>query len=157
MEPIPPPASTLAIAESTPPETTGIPVVESTAPKTDLGLGYAFRNWNYTMVSVSLKIDILTGTDLSVTEHFHDSRNLPIEANWIHARDSINTVHNGCMDTGCGATLINRQLLMTQLPQVKILKMATPLKVRGIGASKHETDEYIVEPLYFTKICFGSS
>ena len=30
--------------------------------------------------------------------------------------------------------------------------MAPPLKVRGIGASKHETDEYILEPLYFPAI-----
>ena len=27
--------------------------------------------------------------------------------------------------------------------------MATPLKVRGIGASRHQTDEYITHPLYF--------
>ena len=30
--------------------------------------------------------------------------------------------------------------------------MATPLKVRGIEISKHKTDKYVLEPLYFSAI-----
>lgn len=56
------------------------------------------------------------------------------------------------MDTGCGAILIDQNWLKSQLSKAKILKMTTMLKVRGIGTSKHETDKYVLEALYFPAI-----
>lgn len=48
--------------------------------------------------------------------------------------------------------LIDWNWLKVQLLKIKILKMATSLKVRGIGTSKHETDKYVLELLYFPAI-----
>lgn len=48
--------------------------------------------------------------------------------------------------------LIDWNWLKAQLLKIKILKMATSLKVRGIGTLKHETDKYVLELLYFPAI-----
>lgn len=56
------------------------------------------------------------------------------------------------MDTKCGTTLIDQDWLKAQLSKAKILKMATLLKIRGVGTSKQETDEYVFEVLYFPAI-----
>lgn len=127
-----------------------IPIVESTASKSAPGFGYAFRNWNYAMVSVALKSDFRS-YDENLSED-HTKAPPPIDSNWINARNASSSGRNGCMDTGCGATLIDREWLKSQLPEAKILKMATPLKVRGMGTSKHKTDEYVLETLYFPAI-----
>ena len=55
---------------------------------------------------------------------------------------------NVCMDTGCGVTLIDKLWLLSELLDVYIAKMLTPLKVRGVGASKYETSEYVTIPIY---------
>lgn len=47
-----------------------------------------------------------------------------------------------CLDTGCGVTLVDKDWLLRQLPDQKIKEMSTPLKVRGIGASKHESAQF---------------
>ena len=48
--------------------------------------------------------------------------------------------------------LIDQDWLKSQLPKAKILKMATLLKVRGIGTLKHGTDKYVFKALYFPAI-----
>lgn len=48
--------------------------------------------------------------------------------------------------------LVDQDWLKTQLPEAKILKIVILLKVRGIGTSKHETDKYVLEALYFPAI-----
>lgn len=53
---------------------------------------------------------------------------------------------------GCGVTLVDRAWLFEKAPTKKILKMATPLKVRGIGASRHESDEFVSMFFYFPGI-----
>ena len=53
------------------------------------------------------------------------------------------------MDTGCGVSLVDRAWLHTLLPEVKISKISSPLKVRGVGANRHETDKFVVIPIYF--------
>lgn len=70
----------------------------------------------------------------------------------MNAQNISSSDCNSCMDTGCGTMLINREWLKNQLPKAKILKMATPLKVRGMGTSKHKTNKYILKTLYFPAI-----
>ena len=53
-----------------------------------------------------------------------------------------------CLDSGCGASLIDRAWLLEQLPDVPICKMATSLRVKGIGSASHDTDEYITITFY---------
>lgn len=54
-----------------------------------------------------------------------------------------------CLDTGCGVSLIDRDWRARQAPDTVVSKMTSPLKVRGVGSSKHETSEYITQDLYF--------
>lgn len=112
------PTPALAIAASLP----DIPIVESTATPTGLGTGFGFGGWSYATIAITLKPGPLGG----ISEP--DSR--------------------GCLDTGFGVTLINCDWLMRQLPKQLIAKMVTLLKVRGIGSTKHETDEYVIVSLY---------
>ncbi len=39
--------------------------------------------------------------------------------------------------------------VIKSLPELKVAKMASPLKVRGVGSTKHETDEYVSVTIYF--------
>lgn len=54
-----------------------------------------------------------------------------------------------CLDTGCRVTLVDQDWLLKHLPHQKISTMSTSLKVRGIGASKHESAEFAALSLYF--------
>lgn len=118
------------------PFNTSISIIESNASRSDLGSGYDFRSWNFAITSVSLRSDTLKNdaitTDISPAS-------TPEEA----------IEYTECMNTGCSPTIVDRVWLERQLSNAKIHKMALPLKVRGIGTSKHETDEYVTEPLYF--------
>jgi len=58
-----------------------------------------------------------------------------------------------CLNTGCSVSLIDRQFLLRNLPKVQIHKMATPINVRGIGANKHQTNEYVILPIYLPSRC----
>ena len=53
-----------------------------------------------------------------------------------------------CLDTGCGVTLIDRQWLADLLPDLAIKRMSSPLRVRGVGTSKHETNEFAIVPVF---------
>lgn len=57
-----------------------------------------------------------------------------------------------CLDTVCGITLADRVCLFDKALTKKILKMATPLKVRGIGISRHESNKFVSMSLYFPGI-----
>ena len=52
------------------------------------------------------------------------------------------------LDTGCGISLIDRVYLRTQLPDILISKIASPLRVRGIGSNRHLTDKFVFIPVY---------
>lgn len=54
-----------------------------------------------------------------------------------------------CLDTGCGVTLVDRNWLAMKLPSKKISTMPVPLKVMGIGVSKHELRYFALTTLYF--------
>ena len=67
---------------------------------------------------------------------------------WTYAmiRASLDPEKDGdlvCADTGCGVSLVDRIWRAEQAPNATISKMASPLKVRGVGSSSHETLEYI--------------
>ena len=53
------------------------------------------------------------------------------------------------LDSGCGVSLADRTWLQSNLPDLKVLKMASSLKVRGVGANKYETDKFVVMSVYF--------
>ena len=57
-----------------------------------------------------------------------------------------------CLDTGCGVTLIDRVWLTKLLSNAILAKMASPLRVQGVGFLQHETSEYLVTPCYFPGI-----
>lgn len=54
-----------------------------------------------------------------------------------------------CADTGCGVTLANRSWLLALLPHVEIRRMSSPLCVKGLGSAMHNTNEYVLIPIYF--------
>ena len=57
-----------------------------------------------------------------------------------------------CADTGCGVSLIDREWRTQQAPETAISKMATPLRVRGVGSSHHETSEFVTQHIYLPAI-----
>lgn len=121
-----------------------IPIIKSTVSRADLGSGFAFRNWNYIIVAVNFRNKDFTKSQ--------SHKNLMIVPNSKYVVNSklAKSPYNGCMDLGCGATLIDKQWLSDQLPDAKPLCMALPLKIQGIGSSKHKTYKYVVKLLYFS-------
>ena len=72
---------------------------------------------------------------------------------WTYAQiavrlDPAGPDFNVCSDTGASVTLIDRAWLLSENPEVEIAKMAFPLSVRGLGTSRHQTDEYVLMPFY---------
>lgn len=57
-----------------------------------------------------------------------------------------------CLDIGCEVTFEDCAWLLENALTEKILKIATPLKVKRIGTSKHDIDEFIFMFLYFPGI-----
>ena len=81
-----------------------------------MGSGLAFREWTYATAAVTLVPQVMPlDSDPSAT---------------------------ACLDTGCGVTLVDKDWLLRQLPDQKIKEMSTPLRVREIGASKHESAQF---------------
>lgn len=64
-------------------------------------------------------------------------------------RDYTSPAKSCCFDTGCGVTLVDYFWLAQQLLNQKISKMAVLLKVRRIGSTKHNSDDFVSVPLYF--------
>ena len=55
-----------------------------------------------------------------------------------------NDLVDTCWDTGCTASLIDRDWLLKQLPNQHIHLMSLPLKVQGISGNMHTTSEYVI-------------
>ncbi|KAK3166669.1 hypothetical protein OEA41_009794 [Lepraria neglecta] len=53
-----------------------------------------------------------------------------------------------CLDTGYGVTLLDREYSRT-IPDFQTRRIASPIKVRGVGSDVYETDEYGIIPTYF--------
>lgn len=99
-----------------------IPVLQSKAIF-EACFGFAFRSWSYATAALTL-------VPSAIPDHA--------------------TPDESCfLDTGCGVTLVDRSWLTQRLPNQKISKMTIPLKVRGIGSAKHDSDEFVSVPLYF--------
>lgn len=110
-------------AIASPQTSSSIPVIISKAVHASLGSGFGFRGWIYATTAVTL-----------APEHLPQSS------------DPDSTV---CLDPRCGVTLVDRHWLLKRFPGQKINTMSTSLKVRGIGASKHKSSEFVVLSLYF--------
>ena len=54
-----------------------------------------------------------------------------------------------CLDTGCSVSLADRAWIKECMPDIEIRKMASPITVRGLGSARHQTDEYVILPIYF--------
>ncbi len=87
--------------------------------------GLAFRGWTYATAAVTLVPQVL-----------------PLESD---------PSAMACLDTGCGVTLVDKDWLLRRLPGQKIKEMSTPLKVRGIGASRHESNQFAELSLFFPR------
>ena len=77
--------------------------------------------------------------------------------NWTYAMiaaklDPEKDEEEVCADTGCGVSLIDREWLGEQCPNGSISKMASPLRVRGVGSSHHETAEFVTQHIYLPAI-----
>lgn len=64
---------------------------------------------------------------------------------------------DSCGDTGCGLSLTDEDWLKQMLPEQPILKMASPVQVRGVGATKHNTDAYIILSIYIKGVKDGNT
>lgn len=98
----------------------------SKAKLDSIGSGFAFRGWNYAIALVTLFSHVvLLWSDLASFCYF---------------------------GTDCGITFVNRKWLYKYVLDKKILKMAFPLKVHGIRASKPESNKFVSIPIYFLRI-----
>ena len=111
--------SPFLLAEATSP----ILIIASKALHQSFGSGLAFRGWTYATATITLTPEYLP--------------------------PDSNTESTACFDTGCGVTLVDKGWLSKHLPTKKINTMSTSLKVRGIGASKHESGEFAALSFYF--------
>ena len=102
------------------------PILKSTAKLSTSGSGLVFKNWSY--VTTTITFDLTTLLSL--------------------------TYPNGSiyLDTGCGVTLIDRNWLAKKLSSQKISAMLVFLKVRGVGASKHESEDFAFTTIYISSI-----
>ena len=82
-------------------------------------MGFSFRSQNYTIVKVRLTKD-----------------------------GNNNDIY---LDTNYGVTLIDYLQLEKLLPSAttRLVKIALPLKVRGVGLAQYETSKYLITPYYF--------
>ena len=62
------------------------------------------------------------------------------------------TNDNVYLNTNCDITLIDRLWLANLLPNTRISKITSFLRVRGVGSSQHKTSKYLVTPCYFPRI-----
>ena len=55
------------------------------------------------------------------------------------------SLHDICADSGCGASLVDRDFLAREVPDFakRVKQIADPIKVKGIGGSQLETKDYL--------------
>jgi len=56
--------------------------------------------------------------------------------------------YNLYFDTSCIISLINREFLKTNCPNVEVRRIVTPITIRGISEEKYKASEYIKVNLY---------
>ena len=112
----------ITVAETGSDPTSPRPVLCSAAKLSAPGSGLAFRGWSHATTSITFDpalLPAISDPDTSV-----------------------------CLDTGCGVSLVDKTWLAKKHPSQKISTMPVPLKVRGIGASRHESNEFALTALY---------
>ena len=100
------------------------PILRSAAKLSAPDFGLAFRSWSYATTLITFDPEILP------------------------AISDPNT--SVCLDIGCGVSLVNKAWLAKKHPFQKINTMPVPLKVRGIGASRHKSREFALTALYMS-------
>ena len=98
------------------------PILCSAAKLSAPGSGLAFRDWSYTTTLITF-----------------DPALLPAVSN---PDTSV------CLDTGCGVSLVDKTWLAKKHPFQKISTMPVPLKVKGIGTSRYESNKFAFTTLY---------
>ena len=68
---------------------------------------------------------------------------------WHYASASLKLAEEAepetvCINTRCTITLVDREFLKRQLPDAQIIQRLAAVRVRGIGADHHETNEFIL-------------
>ena len=109
---------------------------------------------------LSSSTSLASGTELRIIESTASKKDLGngfAFRSWTYAKIPARLLPDVddvevCIDSGCGVTLIDRAWLLSLIPDIKILRMASPLKVRGLGTTKHETTEYITNPIYLPAV-----
>lgn len=56
---------------------------------------------------------------------------------------------NVYLDTSYNISLINREQISSQLLDTKVLRIASPLSIHGVGSNKHKTSEFVIILIYF--------
>jgi len=56
--------------------------------------------------------------------------------------------YNLYFDTSCIISLINREFLKANYPNIEVRKIVTPITIRGISEKKYKASEYINVNLY---------
>lgn len=57
-----------------------------------------------------------------------------------------------CIDTGCGVILAEKPWLLSLFPNVSIRRMSKSLRVKGLGSTMHDTDQYVLTPMLISGI-----
>lgn len=58
------------------------------------------------------------------------------------------SLESTCWDTGCNSSLISRSFLMKHRPEIEIRKMATPLRIKGVGGRIESATDYVFLKLW---------
>ena len=111
-----------AVAETSAEPLSSRPVLRFAAKLSALGSGLAFRGWSYITTLITFDPMILPAIS-----------------------DPDTLVY---LDTGCGVSLVDKARLAKKHSFQKISTMPVPLKVRGISASRYESEEFALTTLY---------
>lgn len=107
------------------------PVFCSTAKLSASGLGLTFRDWSYTTTLITFDLAILPSIGNSHTFVY--------------------------LNIGCGVSLVDNIWLAKKHLSQKINTMLVPLKVRGIGASRHKLEVFAPTAFYVPGFDWGGS
>lgn len=53
-----------------------------------------------------------------------------------------------CIDSGCGVTLADKPWLLALSPHVEVREIISPLCVKGLDSTMHDTDEHVSILMY---------
>ena len=85
--------------------------------------GYGFKGFRYATAEARI------GTPSDIPER-------------LTKEDILGSTSPICLDTGCTMSLVDRNFLLSNCPNIKISTMATPMEVRGIGSASHAANQY---------------